>query len=144
MKCSIFIDKEREEEVRIFAHEKSALVEKLVLLAESDGFELIGKKDKTSYRLDLLKIVCFVSENGKVFALTDKEKYEVDKRMYELEEMCPDSFIKINQSCIANIDKIQSFGATLSASLTVNFKNGYHDYVSRRQLKNVKERLMRK
>ena len=144
MKCSIFIDKEREEEVQIFAHEKSALVEKLIFLAESDGFELIGKKDKTSYRLDLLKIVCFVSENGKVFALTDKEKYEVDKRMYELEEMCPDSFIKINQSCIANIDKIQSFGATLSASLTVNFKNGYHDYVSRRQLKNVKGRLMRK
>lgn len=144
MKCSIFIDKEREEEVQIFVREKSALVEKIVSLAESDGFELIGRKGKTSYRLSLLDIVCFVSENGKVFALADREKYEVDNRIYELEEMCSDNFIKINQSCIANIDKIQSFGATLSASLTVNFKNGYQDYVSRRQIKNVKERLMRK
>lgn len=144
MKCSIFIDKEKQEEVIIYARERTALVERIRELCTNENREIFGKKDRQMYRLEIPQIVCFVSENNKVFAMTDKEKYEVDKRIYELEEMCPDSFIKINQSCIANIDKIKSFGSTLSASLTVNFKNGYRDYVSRRQLKYVKERLIKK
>ena len=50
-------------------------------------------------------------------------------------------FIKINQSCIANIRQIQRFDTSFSGTLRVIFKNGYTDYVSRRQLKAVKERL---
>ena len=144
MKCEIFIDKNKDEEVQIFVHEKNALAEKIKELCENDGQEIFGKKDRMTYRINTSDVVCFFSENNKVFVMTDNEKYEIDKRLYELEEKCPDSFIRINQSCIANLDKIQSFGSTLSASLTVNFKNGYRDYVSRRQLKYVKERLMKK
>ena len=144
MKCRIFIDKNKEEEVQIFVHEKSALAEKIKELCEKDTQEILGKKDRMTHRINIPDVVCFLSENNKVFAMTDKEKYEIDKRLYELEEECSDSFIRINQSCIANLDKIQSFGSTLSASLTVNFKNGYRDYVSRRQIKYVKERLMKK
>lgn len=144
MKCRFFIDKSREEEVQIFIHERNALAEKIKELCENDGLEMLGKKDRTTYRINLPEVVCFVSENNKVFAVTDRERYEVDKRLYELEAECPDSFIKINQSCIANISKIKSFDARISGTLLVNFKNGYCDYVSRRQLKNVKERLMKK
>jgi len=144
MKCRIFIDKNREEEVQIFAHENNALVEKIRQLCENDGQVLFGKKDREIYRINIPDVVCFVSENNKVYAMTDKDKFEVDKRIYELETECPDNFIKINQSCIANIDKISSFGTTISATLTVNFKNGYRDYVSRRRMKFVKERLLKK
>ncbi len=144
MKCRIFIDKNREEEVQIFAHGRNALTDKIRELCENDGLEMLGKKDRTTYRINLPEVVCFVSEGGKVFAVTDGEKYEIDKRIYELEKDCPDSFIKINQSCIANVSKIQSFDAKISGTLLVKFKNGYCDYVSRRQLKFVKERLMKK
>ena len=64
--------------------------------------------------------------------------------MVELEESLPDNFLKINKSCIANIDKIKSFDATITGTLAVNFKNGYRDYVSRRRMKSVKERLLKK
>ena len=55
--------------------------------------------------------------------------------------MLDENFIKINQSCIANIRQIEKVEGTFSGSLSVVFKNGYKDYISRRNLKNVKERL---
>ena len=55
--------------------------------------------------------------------------------------MLPDGFIKINQSTVANISKIARFGTSFDGSLYVTFKNGYRDYVSRRQISNVKRAL---
>ena len=68
-------------------------------------------------------------------------KFEIKTRLYVIEEKLPENFIKINQSCIANINQIERFNASISGTLKIRFKNGYTDYVSRRQLKNVKERI---
>ena len=56
-------------------------------------------------------------------------------------QMLGEGFVKINQSCIANTKKILRFSASISGALQVTFKNGYRDYVSRRQLKTVKKRM---
>ena len=50
-------------------------------------------------------------------------------------------FIKINQSCLANKTKIKRFETTIGGALKVVFKNGYIDFISRRELKNVKNRM---
>ena len=76
-----------------------------------------------------------------MYALTENEKFKIKSRLYQLEEKLDNNFVKINQSCIANIKKIDRFKATVGGSLTVVFENGYVDFVSRRKLKNVKERL---
>ena len=52
-----------------------------------------------------------------------------------------DNFIYINQSCLINISKIKCFDVNFSGALNVILKFGYSDYVSRRQVKNVKVRL---
>lgn len=144
MKCTLVIDNNTEEEIKIFAHKKTPLIERIIALAEGDEQVLVGKKDKMLYRIGTDEVVCFVSEGNKVFAVTDTDKLEIDKRLYELEKMYPDCFVRINQSCLANISKIKSFDASIMGTLVVNFKNGLRDYVSRRQMKTVKERLMRK
>ncbi len=143
MKIKIFIDKNKDEEVVIYAHERTALVEKIERLVSGVG-SIAVKRDRTVYNLDLSDVVCFTADNNKVFALAGKEKFEVEDKIYELEETLPQNFLKINKSCIANIEKIQSFDATITGTLAVNFKNGYRDYVSRRRMKIVKERLLKK
>ena len=143
MKIKIFIDKEHDEEIHIFAHEKNELVDKIERLVKGDG-SIVAKRDRVSYNINLCDIVCFTSDDNKVFAHAGKEMFEVDEKIYELEESLPDNFLKINKSCIANIDKIKSFDATISGTLAVNFKNGYRDFVSRRRMKFVKERLLKK
>ena len=58
-----------------------------------------------------------------------------------IEEMLDESFVKINQSCLGNVKKIARFDASIGGSLMVTFRNAHRDYVSRRQLKTVKERM---
>ena len=92
-------------------------------------------------KLNASDIYCFIIENNKVFALTENDKYSVEMRLYKLEELLPENFVKINQSSIANIKKNERFSSSFSGALKVVFKNGYIDYVSRRKLKKVKEKL---
>ena len=140
MKLRILIDNTREEEIVIIAHKKNGLVDEIERLVAENNFELLGYKDNEAIKLSPVEVNCFISENNKVFALTD-EKLQVKLRLYQLEDILDDNFIKINQSCIANIRKIEKTQADFSGALYVVFRNGYRDYISRRNLKNVKKRL---
>ncbi len=141
MKCTVVIDPSREEEVFIYAHKRTPLIDEIEQLAAED-VSLIGyDEDRTAYPLKPADVYCFTVQNNKVIAITDTDSYTVRARLYQLEEMLPNTFVKINQSTIANIRKIQRFRATFGGALQIVFQNGYEDYVSRRQLKFVKERL---
>lgn len=141
MNCKLLLDKNHDEEVLIYAHKETPLTKAIEKLVEEDSAELIGYIEREAVMLDLLEVNCFVVEDNKVFALTSKDKLNIRTRLYKLEEKLPDIFIKINQSCVANIKQIKSFDASIAGSILVRFKNGHSDYVSRRQIKNVKERL---
>ena len=141
MKLRIVIDKNRDEEILIYAHEKTALLCEIEQLVNNDSFDLTGYGETETIKLNLNEICCFITEDSKVYALTEQGKYRLKSRLYQIEENLNDNFVKINQSCIANIKKIDKFKASVGGALTVIFKNGYEDYVSRRNLKNVKERL---
>ena len=140
MKLRIIIDKEREEEILIYAHERTDLIRSIEkLIAPSD--ELTAYSETDAVKLTDDDIFCFISENGNTYAITQAEKLKVRLRLYQLEERLGNNFIRLNQSCIGNVSKMKRFESGFSGSLTVVFKNGYKDYVSRRQLKAVKERL---
>ena len=141
MKCKVFIDKNHEEEVVIYSHQRNSLVEKIESLVNSQEIEITGYKEQETVKLDLSEIFCFICEENKIYALTEKERFKIKLRLYQLEEKLPRNFVKLNQSCIGNVKKIQRFNASFGGSLSVEFKNGYKDYVSRRQLKIVKERF---
>lgn len=141
MKCTILIDQTHAEEVFVYSHQKSAFTNAIKELCESNALEFVGYREKEAVRLDLTAVYCFVVEDNKVYALYESQKLQMKCRLYELQEQLPHYFVKINQSCIANFRKIERFNAAVSGSLNVTFKNGYTDYISRRQLKTVKERL---
>ena len=101
---------------------------------------LFGYTEAEAKKLNLFDVNCFITESNKTYALTN-EKLQVKMRLYEVEGILDENFIKINQSCIANVRQIEKVQATFSGALSVVFKNGYKDYISRRNLKSVKERL---
>lgn len=143
MKYSIILDTEREEEIIVYAHKKSTLTDRIEALVLGESRELIGYSQRGEIvRIDEYEVTCFSLEDGKLYAICDGGEYlRMRHRLYELETLLSDDFIKINQSCIANIKKIKKFDASLSGALSVIFKNGHRDYVSRRQQKSVKERI---
>lgn len=140
MKFSFYIDKDRDEEVIIYAHKESELtkeIENLVLT----GSTIWGYTDVETVKIHPADTECFTVENNKVYALTSQGKFRIKERLYQIENTLPEFFIKINQSCIANKNKIQKFDVSLAGTLTVVFKSGYRDYVSRRNIKKIKERF---
>ena len=141
MKCKIIIDKAHEEEVIGYVHEKNVLAEKIENIVLGSSKQLLGFDGRSINVLDDSEIYCFTVEDGKVYALTHSEKLRLKQRLYEVEECIGSSFVKINQSCIVNMNKIHKFDASFSGGLSVIMKNGYKDYISRRQLKKVKERM---
>ncbi len=141
MKFEIFIDKDIEEKCIVYANEKSELVLKIEQIIKDNSTTLMGYGDDEYVPLTLSDVYCFCVQNNKVYAFLKDKNYALRQRLYEIEQILPQSFIKINQSCIVNINAIERFDAAVSGALMVNLKNGYKDYVSRRNLKNVKERL---
>ena len=142
MKYTIIIDKNREEEVIVYTKEKSTLTDEIERLVSDNNIELIGyDKNGEGVKLTADEVYCFAVEDNKIFAITEKDRLRLKCRLYQLEEFLPENFVKINQSCVANIRKIARFDTSVSGTLLIKFKNGYKDYVSRRQMKAVKERL---
>ncbi|MBQ8740717.1 MAG: LytTR family transcriptional regulator [Clostridia bacterium] len=141
MKCTVILDKTREEEILIYAHQRNEIIDKIERMATDVTPQLIGYSRGEMVKLDIKDVYCFTVDGGKLFAVCENEKYLLKTRLYNVEDRLDKGFIKINQSSIANISKIQKFDASISGTLKVIFKNGYTDYVSRRNIKKVKERI---
>jgi DNA-binding LytR/AlgR family response regulator len=80
-------------------------------------------------------------EDGKTYAI-DKtgQQHLVKMRLYEVEQLLPSYFVRINKSAIANQRQIAKFKASFSGAVDVLFKCGYVDYVSRRCFSEIKRR----
>ena len=142
MKYTTVIDPHREEEVVIHAKKKTREIEELESYLNRMNAELVGYgEDGQILPLRPAEVHCFIVEDGRVCALTEKEKLTVRLPLYAIEEMLTEDFVRINQSCLGSIRKIARFDASIGGALMVTFGNGHRDYVSRRQLKNVKERM---
>ena len=142
MKHTTIIDPHREEEVVIYAGKRTREIEELERYLDRMSTELVGYgEDGRILPLRPAEVHCFIVEDGRVCALTDNEKLTVRLPLYAIEEMLTEDFVRINQSCLGSIRKITRFDASIGGALMVTFGNGHRDYVSRRQLKNVKERM---
>lgn len=141
MKFTLHIDKDREEEVLIYAHENRPVFAEIQHLAAGTETSLVGYEGDSIVVLKPKDVTCFISSDDKVYALVGNHRYTVKKRLYQLLEQLGPDYIRINQSCIANIRQISRFSASIGGSLQVIFRDGYKDYVSRRELRNVKERI---
>jgi len=137
----IIIDKDLREDIVVYAKEKTPLTDEIEALIKSSCDAVIGYSDNEAINISLRDVYCFTIEKNKLFAIMENERLLIKERLYQIEERLGSNFIKINQSSIANTKKIDRFKASIGGSLIVIFKNGYRDYVSRRQTKSVKERM---
>ncbi|MBQ7343432.1 MAG: LytTR family transcriptional regulator [Clostridia bacterium] len=144
MKYTLHIDPECDEEIIVRVREKNALTNAIEALISAEKVHtppLIGYIGDDILEIRPEEVYCFFIENKRLFASLKKGDALIKRRLYEIEEMLGEDFIKINQSTIANLKLVDRFSVSIGATLSVHFKNGRRDYVSRRQMKAVKERL---
>jgi DNA-binding LytR/AlgR family response regulator len=144
MKFRLIIDKTKDEEVVITAHAPSELTDKIAaLVTENTGSNTIpAYTEDDLVLLPFSKIACITVLDGKTYAIDEKgDQYRLKLRLYELEQIVPAGFIRINKSTLANEAHLERFTATYSGGINAVFKSGYEDYVSRRCFANIKRRF---
>jgi len=81
-------------------------------------------------------------ENRKVYAALAKKRLEVRMKLFELEQILHvHHFMRFSKSVLGNINNIQRFELSFSGNLCVYFMSGNKEYVSRKYVTNIKERL---
>ena len=141
MKCDIIIDKTAEEGVTVVLNELSPLADEIRALCLAAEKTLIAYSEEGAVRLSPTEVYAFTVTDGRTYAVTKDARLRLRERLYEIESLVGGPFVRINQSCLVNVSLVRRFRASFGGSLSVEMKNGFCDYVSRRQIKAVKERI---
>lgn len=147
MKFNLIIDKSKEEEITATVHGRSSLTERIeALVMQHSGNDRIPVFSEDEMKLlSFSEIESVVSEEGKTF-VTDSSgnRFRIKMRLYEIEEILPSYFIRINKSALANEKRIERFSANFSGAVDAVFKSGNKEYVSRRCFAEIKRRYFGK
>lgn len=145
MKVRIEIDDSLEEdEVTIKCKELNQTIKKVQQSISniSQMPKLIFYKNDIEYYLNLNDILFFETSENSVEAHTEKEVYKIKYRLYELEEILLNNFVRVSKSTILNVNQIYSINRNLTSSSLVQFYKSYKQvYVSRNYNKILKQRL---
>ena len=93
MKCKVITNSDVEEVV-IYTKEYNNTIKEIEEYILNKDIELLGFIDKRVTKLNLADIYCFIVEDNKVYGITKNEKYLIKQRIYVLEEMYNNTFIK--------------------------------------------------
>ena len=145
MKFKLIIDQEKDEEVVVTAHHRSALIDEIETLISKHTDRIPGYTEDDIKMLSVSEIECITVLDGKTYAIDIKNRqYRLKQRLYELEQQLPSSFIRINKSALANENRLDRFKVTYAGSVDAVFKCGYTEYVSRRCFAQIKRRFDKK
>ncbi len=101
-----------------------------------------GVRDGKVEVLEQADLVRIYANAGKVFAVTNKGEYALRLRLYELEErLDADSFVRISNSEMINLKKVNHFDLGFTGTICVKLSDGTTTYVSRRYVSKVKKIL---
>lgn len=144
MKFKLIIDKAKDEEVVATVHRRSALTDRIESLIRSHtGTDAVAAFTEDEMKLlPFPDIECVTVLEGRTWAIdTQGRRYRLKYRLYELEELLPASFIRINKSTLANENRLDRFAVTCTGGVDAVFKCGWREYVSRRCFAQIKRRF---
>ena len=143
MKYKLIIDKNAEEEITVVAHAPSALTQQIedLVCSHSGADSIMGHRDDQMRKLAFSEIECITIIGRKVLAIdTGGNRYRIQDRLRDLEDILPSYFIRINKSALANEHCILQFDAAFSGGVDAVFRCGYREYVSRRCFAEIRRR----
>lgn len=144
MKFNLIIDKEKDEELTATVHTRTPLIDEIeaLILTYTGADRIVAYTEDDIKMLLFSEIECITVLDGKTYAIDRKNHwYRLKQRLYELEQMLPSSFIRINKSTLANETCLDRFAVTYAGSVDAVFKCGYTEYVSRRCFAQIKRRI---
>ena len=143
MQVEIKIDKEcKEAKLIIITDQMTDELDAIVRQLSSSNPKLItGFKEGNAKILEPSEIYRIYAESGRVFAECENGKYLLRLRLYEIEEILSDYFVRISNSDIINLKNVKEFNLSIAGTICVKLSNGTVIYVSRRFVGKIKKIL---
>ncbi|MBU0278967.1 MULTISPECIES: LytTR family DNA-binding domain-containing protein [unclassified Gemella] len=142
MNLELIIDsKFKETLIKIFTNKVDNKIEKIINFTKTNKDVIIGYKNN---ELEILKeedIERIFIEDKTTFLIANCQKYKSKSRLYEFDNLLNNNFIKISQSEIVNLNFIKKLDFSYKGTIMLKFKNGDSTFVSRRNIKNFKNKL---
>lgn len=99
-------------------------------------------KEGKEYYISINQILFFETSDKVVNVHTNDDVYQVKYKLYELEEMLPNNYLRVSKSTILNTDQIFSIDRNITASSMVQFYKSHKQvYVSRFYEKDLRKKL---
>jgi len=103
---------------------------------------ITGKINGRSYTLSPNIIYYFDTIDNKVFAYTKETVYDVNLKLYQIEEILHDTpFLRINKNTILNTKKIRTFKRSLNGRMEALLFNGETVIISRKYVPALRQSL---
>jgi DNA-binding LytR/AlgR family response regulator len=143
MKLKIVEDKDQKEiEIIIKCQNEDEKVKEIKNALTYYNLHLVCKKDDQFFQLDPLDIYYIDALGHQVFVYTKKDIYNIDQKLYQLEEkLAFTPFLRVNKSTIVNTKKIIKFKSFINGRMEARLDNDDRVMISRLYVSKLKEKL---
>ena len=144
MKFRLVIAPDQPEEIVATVRRRSDITDRIeeMVLSYAGEDQLPGYTEDDMRMLRFGEIEYVTVQEGKTFAVDGKgDSYRLKMRLYELEEVLPGCFIRINKSTLANEKHLMRFAAGFGGGVDAVFRCGRKEYVSRRCFAQIRRRF---
>lgn len=132
----------KETEIKITCNLMDERLSRLIEQIRLFSFSITGTKDGVASMIPLEQIFYFDSVENKTYLYVEKDVYQCDKKLYELEQLLKDTtFVRISKSCILNAEKVIEVKAQLNGRLEVKLLNLEKVLVSKHYIREFKEKF---
>lgn len=132
----------QEIEVVIHCQKEDEMVGKIASAVQTVDSKLCCHIGERVHYINISHILYIESVDRKTFLYTEGEVFEIDKRLYELEEKLGSfDFFRVSKAIIVNLNRVQSLRPEIGARLVLTMENTEKIVVSRQYAKIIKNVL---
>lgn len=102
---------------------------------------LWGYQESEAYPIEFSQIYLIQVKNEKTYICTENGNYQLKGRLYQVKNGLSSDFIEVSRSAIINYRFIDHLKIVSNGNIDAVMKNGLRVQISRRKIKNLKERL---
>lgn len=104
--------------------------------------KLCARRDSETHYIRASEALYFESVDERTFLYTDREVFEVNMRLYELEDaLSPAGFLRVSKSAVVNLNRISSLRPELNRNIIATMENGERVVISRSYVKKLRSIL---
>ena len=130
-----------DEQILVKCHNISPELLSLLNKLQAQGSLLIANVGSEIHRINPADIFYIETVDNKTFLYCESNVYESKQKLYELEELALNDFLRISKSVIVNLSKIKALIPSMSGRLEAVLSNGERVVISRQYVNVLKKKF---